>query len=64
VQEPLKQFSDRLVEKERANAKETMGKLTVKLTGVMVITMLPALLIMTGGPGIISIIRAFERVGG
>jgi tight adherence protein C len=64
VQEPLKQFSDRLVEKERANAKEAMGKLTVKLTGVMVITMLPALLIMTGGPGIISIIRAFERVGG
>ena len=64
VQEPLKQFSDRLVEKERANAKEVMGKLTVKLTGVMVITMLPALLIMTGGPGIISIIRAFERVGG
>lgn len=64
VQEPLKQFSDRLVEKERANAKEIMGKLTVKLTGVMVITMLPALLIMTGGPGIISIIRAFERVGG
>lgn len=64
VQEPLKQFSDRLVEKERANAKETMGKLTVKLTGVMVVTMLPALLIMTGGPGIISILRAFERVGG
>lgn len=64
VQEPLKQFSDRLVEKERANAKELMGKLAVKLTGVMVVTMLPALLIMTGGPGIISILRAFERVGG
>ena len=64
VQEPLRQFSDRLIEKERANAKEIMGKLTVKLTGVMVVTMLPALMIMTGGPGIISILRAFERVGG
>lgn len=64
VQEPLRQFSDRLIEKERANAKEIMGKLTVKLTGVMVITMLPALMIITGGPGIISILRAFERVGG
>lgn len=64
VQEPLRQFSDRLIEKERANAKELMGKLTVKLTGVMVVTMLPALIIMTGGPGIISILRAFERVGG
>lgn len=64
VQEPLRQFSERLVEKERANAKEFMGKLTVKLTGIMVVTMLPALLIMTGGPGIISIMRAFARVGG
>lgn len=64
VQEPLKQFSERLVEKERSNAKEIMGKLTVKLTGIMVATMLPALLILTGGPGIISIIRAFERMGG
>lgn len=64
VQEPLRQFSDRLIEKERANAKELMGKLTVKLTGVMVVTMLPALMIITGGPGIISILRAFERVGG
>ncbi|MFN4328703.1 MAG: type II secretion system F family protein [Limnobacter sp.] len=64
VQEPLKQFSERLVEKERAGAKEVMGKLTVKLTGVMVITMLPALLIVAGGPGIISIMNAFERMGG
>ncbi|HEY1059555.1 MAG TPA: type II secretion system F family protein [Limnobacter sp.] len=64
VQEPLRQFSDRLVEKERSSAKEIMGKLTVKLTGVMVITMLPALLIVAGGPGIISIMNAFQRVGG
>ena len=63
VQEPLRQFSDRLVEKERSSAKEMMGKLTVKLTGVMVITMLPALLIVAGGPGIISILQAFNRVG-
>ncbi|MDX1668974.1 MAG: type II secretion system F family protein, partial [Limnobacter sp.] len=39
--------------------KETIGKLTVKITGIMVITMMPALLIVAGGPGVISITRAF-----
>ena len=59
VQEPLRQFSERLIEKERANAKETIGKLTVKITGIMVITMLPALLIVAGGPGVIAMSHTF-----
>ncbi|MDH4394088.1 MAG: type II secretion system F family protein [Limnobacter sp.] len=59
VQEPLRQFSERLIEKERANAKETIGKLTVKITGVMVVTMLPALLIVAGGPGVIAMSNTF-----
>lgn len=59
VQEPLKQFSERLIERERSAIKETIGKLTVKITGIMVITMMPALLIVAGGPGVISITRAF-----
>ena len=62
VQEPLRQFADRLVEKERANVRERIGKLTIKLTSIMVATMLPGLLILTGGPGAISIIRTFERM--
>ncbi len=62
VQEPLRQFADRLVEKERANVRERIGKLTIKLTSVMVATMLPGLLILTGGPGAISILRTFERM--
>lgn len=59
VQEPLKQFSERLIERERSAIKDTIGKLTVKITGIMVITMMPALLIVAGGPGVISITRAF-----
>lgn len=31
--------------------KERVGKLTVKMTGVMVLTLLPALIIVTGGAG-------------
>lgn len=62
VQEPLKLFAERMVEKERAHTKERMGKLSVKLTGIMVVTTLPALLILTGGPGIISLIDNLGRL--
>ncbi|MCE2680327.1 MAG: type II secretion system F family protein [Burkholderiales bacterium] len=62
VQEPLKLFAERMVEKERANSKERMGKLSVKLTGIMVLTTLPALLIITGGPGIISLLNNLGRL--
>lgn len=62
VQEPLKLFAERMVEKERAHTKERMGKLSVKLTGIMVLTTLPALLILTGGPGIISLLNNLGRL--
>jgi tight adherence protein C len=62
VQEPLKLFAERMVEKDRANSKERMGKLSVKLTGIMVLTTLPALLILTGGPGVISLINNLARL--
>jgi tight adherence protein C len=58
VQEPLRQFGDRLREVRRVTLRERIGKLTVKMTGVMVITLLPALLIMTAGPGFIAIIHS------
>ena len=58
----MKLFAERMVEKERANSKERMGKLSVKLTGIMVLTTLPALLIITGGPGIISLLNNLGRL--
>ncbi|RQS15590.1 type II secretion system F family protein [Burkholderia sp. Bp9002] len=60
VQEPLKQFGDRLREARRAMLRERIGRLTVKMTGVMILTLLPALLIVTAGPGMISVLRALS----
>ena len=58
VQEPLRQYSDRLREHRRAEMKERIGKITVKMTGVMVITLLPALVIVTAGPGFLAVFRS------
>ncbi|MDP9892521.1 tight adherence protein C [Variovorax boronicumulans] len=58
VQEPLRTFSDRLREHRRSEMKERIGKITVKMTAVMVTTLLPALVIVTAGPGFIAIFRA------
>lgn len=58
VQEPLRQFGERLRETRRARLRERIGRLTVKMTGVMILTLLPALLIVTAGPGIVAITQA------
>ncbi|MBB1599335.1 type II secretion system F family protein [Variovorax sp. UMC13] len=58
VQEPLQKFSDRLREHRRMELKERIGKITVKMTGVMVTTLLPALVIVTAGPGFLAVIRS------
>jgi tight adherence protein C len=62
VQEPLKQFGERLREVRRASLRERIGRLTVKMTGVMVLTLLPALLIVTAGPGMIAVIHALTTM--
>lgn len=63
VQEPMRVFSDRLREHRRSEMKERIGKITVKMTAVMVTTLLPALVIVTAGPGFIAIFRALGAVG-
>ncbi len=62
VQEPLRQFGDRLRESRRATLRERIGALTVKMTGVMVVTLLPALLIMTAGPGFIAVAHSLSTM--
>lgn len=62
VQEPLKQFSERMRERRRSEMKAQIGRLTVKMTGVMVVTLLPALMVVTGGAGFLAIIRALTRL--
>ncbi|WP_197340414.1 type II secretion system F family protein [Ralstonia solanacearum] len=61
VQEPLRQFGVRLQENRRSRLKERVGKLTVKMTVVMVLTLLPALLIITAGPGFVSVTRSLHH---
>lgn len=58
VQEPLRRFGERLREQKRMQMKEEIGKITVKMTGIMVVTLLPALMIITAGPGFLAVIRA------
>ena len=60
VQEPLKQFGDRLRETRRSMLRERIGRLTVKMTGIMVVTLLPALLIVTAGPGVLAVVNALS----
>ncbi|WP_321953201.1 type II secretion system F family protein [Paraburkholderia bannensis] len=62
VQEPLKQFGDRLRDVRRATLRERIGKMTVRMTGVMVVTLLPALLIVTAGPGIIAVLHSLSQI--
>ncbi|WP_415914530.1 type II secretion system F family protein [Paraburkholderia sp. J41] len=62
VQEPLRQFGDRLRELRRATLRERVGRVTVKMTGVMVLTLLPALLIATAGPGIIAVMHSLSSI--
>jgi tight adherence protein C len=63
VQEPLQKFSERLREHRRMELKERIGKITVKMTGVMVTTLLPALVIVTAGPGFLAIVRSLGAMG-
>lgn len=62
VQEPLKQFGDRLRETRRAMLRERIGKLAVKMTGVMIVTLLPALMIVTAGPGVLAVQHSLGTV--
>lgn len=63
VQEPLRQFSARLREQRRATLKEKVGKLSVKMTVVMMLTLLPALMLVLSGPAIIALANAVNRLG-
>lgn len=64
VQEPLNQFGTRLREKRQAAFKERIGQITVKMTAVMVLTLLPALMVITAGPGFMAVIQSMANLGG
>ena len=61
VQEPLKQFADRLREQRKMRMKEQSGKLSVKMTVVMMVTLLPALMLVLAGPAVVSLISSMSH---
>jgi tight adherence protein C len=58
VQEPLRKFSQRLTERRRFEAQEHVGKLATKMVVVMVVFLLPALMLVTAGPGFVAVFKA------
>ncbi|MDD5329937.1 MAG: type II secretion system F family protein [Sulfuricella sp.] len=62
VQEPLKLFSKRLTEKKRFELQEYVGKMSTKMVVVMVLFLLPALIIVTAGPGFLAVVRALTNM--
>jgi tight adherence protein C len=63
VQEPLRQFSMRLREQRRMTLKEKVGKLSVKMTVVMMLTLLPALMLVLAGPAIVALSGTVGKLG-
>jgi tight adherence protein C len=62
IQQPLRQFAERLREQRKSEMKGAVGKIAVKMTVVMVTTLLPSLIIITAGPGFLAVIRALSGV--
>ena len=63
VQEPLRQFSVRLREQRRNTLKEKVGKLSVKMTVVMMLTLLPALMLVLAGPALVALATTMSKMG-
>ncbi|WMJ69496.1 type II secretion system F family protein [Stenotrophomonas sp. 24(2023)] len=63
VQEPLRQFSLRLREARRNTLKEKVGKLSVKMTVVMMLTLLPALMLVLAGPALVALANTLTKMG-
>lgn len=63
VAQPLRDFASRLQEKRQMALRERVGKLNVKMTAVMTLTMLPALLLITAGPAVLALLRFFDKMG-
>lgn len=64
VQEPLRQFGDRLREQRKLRMKELSGKLSVKMTVVMMLTLIPALMVVLAGPAVISLVATMIKLKG
>ena len=60
----MREHGVRLREQRQMESKEKIGKLSVKMTIVMMLTLLPALMIVLAGPAIIALAGTLTRMGG
>ncbi|NTV95327.1 MAG: type II secretion system F family protein [Thiobacillus sp.] len=62
LQEPLKRYAVRLMEKRRFDMQDYVGKLATRMVVVMVVFLLPALIIVTAGPGFVAVFKALVKL--
>lgn len=62
LSEPLKRFALWLTEKRRFEMQEFIGKLATRMVVVMVVFLLPALVIITAGPGFTAVYKALSKM--
>ncbi|WP_414040069.1 type II secretion system F family protein [Acidithiobacillus sp. M4-SHS-6] len=61
VTQPLREFAERLQEKRHMALRERAGRMNVKMTLVLVLTMLPGLVIITVGPAMLLLVKFMGR---
>ena len=61
VAQPLRDFAERLQEKRHMALRERAGRMNVKMTLVLVLTMLPGLVIITVGPAMLLLVKFMGR---
>ena len=64
LREPLIEYTKLIEQRQVSELREQVGKLSAKMTVVMVIFLFPALMIFVAGPGFIGLSNALKGVGG
>lgn len=64
LREPLVEYTQLIEQRQVSELREQVGKLSAKMTVVMVIFLFPALMIFVAGPGFIGLANALKGVGG
>lgn len=64
MREPLIEYTKLIEQRQVSELREQVGKLSAKMTIVMVIFLFPALMIFVAGPGFIGLANALKGVGG
>lgn len=64
IKQSLTRLAQTIEEREQTTLRETIGRLSAKMTIVMVVFLFPALFIFLAGPGLLAVGHALGAVGG